>query len=73
MPAGQSTFSSPRQGGALGGDHFHEFVPGVDERLRAFILELAGEEVHVDAGPGEPGQNFLAVATVGGSAPPSAP
>src|SRR5262245_46948189 len=44
--------------GALGGDHVHELVPGVDERLRAFVLELTGEGVQVDAGAREPGQDL---------------
>src|SRR5436309_249855 len=57
------------QGGALGGDHVHELVPGADERLRAVVLELAGEGVHIDAGSGEPGQHVLAVATIGGQDP----
>jgi hypothetical protein len=39
----------------------------------AFVLELAGERVHVDAGGGETGQHGLAVAAVGVSVPPSAP
>src|SRR5713101_5105987 len=29
-----------RQGGALGGDHLQEFVPGFHERLGTFFLEL---------------------------------
>ena len=54
-----------RQGSALGGDHLHEFVPGFDERFGPFVLELGGQGVDVDAGPGELRQHFLAVATVG--------
>src|SRR2546425_4933902 len=57
------------QDGALGGDHVHELAPGGDERLRAFVLELAGESAHVDAGRSEPGQHLIAVAAVGGEDP----
>src|SRR5262249_41018689 len=53
-----------RQGRALGGDHRHEFVPGLHERLRALVLELGGQGVAVDAGPGELRQHRLAVAAV---------
>src|SRR5436309_5105423 len=37
------------QGGALPGDHVHEIAPGADERLGAFVLELTGEGVDIDA------------------------
>src|SRR5262249_48341702 len=54
-----------REDGALGGDDVHQLVPGLDERLRALVLELGRERVDVDTGLGEPGQDLLAVATVG--------
>src|SRR5512132_347419 len=54
-----------REVGALGGDDVHQLVPGLDERLRALVLELGRERVDVDTGLGEPGQDLLAVATVG--------
>src|SRR5258705_13873112 len=54
------------QRSGLGGDHVHEVAPGADKGFRAFVLELAGEGVHIDGGLGEPGQHFLAIATVGG-------
>src|SRR5215831_15866948 len=31
-----------RKGGALGGDHRHELVPRLHERLRSFVLEPGG-------------------------------
>src|SRR5262245_27796204 len=54
-----------REDGALGGDDVHQLVPGLDERLRALVLELGRERVDADTGLGEPGQDLLAVATVG--------
>src|SRR5882672_4429782 len=57
------------QDGALGGDHVHEIAPGIDERPGAFVLEPVGEGVHVDAGRGEAGQHFVAVAAIGGEDP----
>src|SRR5215467_1554554 len=54
-----------RQVGALGADHRQELVPGLDERLRALVLELGPERIDVDTGLGEPGQHLLTVATVG--------
>src|SRR5262249_35938777 len=53
-----------RQDRALGGDHRHEFVPGLHERLRTFVLEPGGQGVAIDAGLGELRQHCLAVAAV---------
>jgi len=61
------------EGGALAGDHRHEVVPRAHERLRAFVLELRREGVDVDTGPGEPGQQGLAVAAIRGNDSPISP
>src|SRR5439155_4443195 len=44
--------------------HLHELAPGADEGLGAFVLALAGETVHIDAGPGETRQLPLAITTI---------
>ena len=38
------------EGGALGGDHRHQFVRGFDERRGSFVLQLGGQGVDIDAG-----------------------
>ena len=50
--------------GALGCDHRQQFVPGFYKRLRAFILKLRGQGVHVDAGLRKLGQDFFSITTV---------
>src|SRR5262249_53025093 len=52
--------------GGLECDHAHQLPPRGDERLGTFVLQLRGQRFHVDAGFGEAGQHFLAVAAVGG-------
>ncbi len=51
---------------APGLDDFHEFVPGLNERFRAFVLQPGGECIDIDTGIGKPGQNLFAVAAVRG-------
>ena len=43
-----------RQSSTLGGDHLHKLVPGFDKRFGTVFLELGGQGINVDAGPGEP-------------------
>ena len=52
------------QGGALGGDHRHQFAPGFDKRSSAFVLEFGGQGVAVDSGLGELGQNLFAISPI---------
>src|SRR6516164_11214516 len=49
---------------ALGGDHAHELVPRLHERLRAIALELRGHCVEIDACLAELREHLLAVAAV---------
>jgi hypothetical protein len=48
-----STGYGPLECGTLGCDHRHQFVPGLNERLRPFILEPGGQGVDIDSGLSE--------------------
>src|SRR5260370_36037432 len=53
------------QGGALGYNHRHKFVPGFDERSSPFVLESGGQGVEVDTGLAELSQDCLEIASIG--------
>src|SRR5215475_3045472 len=55
-----------RESITLADDDHHEFVPRLDERPGALVLEPSREEVDVDAGGGEAREDVLAVAAVQG-------
>ena len=63
--ASRSTSDGLLQRSALVGDHGHQIVPGLDERLRTLVLELGRQSVDIDAGLGELRQDLLAVTAVG--------
>ena len=44
---------------------FSNSCPGIDERLRAFLLQLRAQRIDIDAGFLELGQHRFAVAAVG--------
>ena len=45
-------------------DRAEQVLPGVDEVLRAFILQLPGQRRNVDAGAGDVRQHILCIAAV---------
>ncbi len=45
--------------GALGFDDCQQVIPGFHKRLGAFVLQLGGQGVHVDACLGELRQNLF--------------
>jgi len=54
-----------RKGRALGSDYTREFVPRADKRLGPFVLKLARQGIHIDAGFGELVQYGFAIAAIG--------
>ena len=52
---------------AFGRNAFQQIVPGLDERFRAFDLELCAQGVYVNAGLGEVGQHLVAVVVTRGT------
>src|SRR5258708_28537476 len=53
------------QGGALGYNHRHKFVPGFDERSSPFVLESGGQGVEVDTGLAELSQDRFEITSIG--------
>src|SRR5215469_109497 len=50
---------------ALGRNHGHQVIPGLNERFGSFALKLRGQSINVDARPGELSQHLFAVSAIG--------
>jgi hypothetical protein len=56
----------PLHGVTFGGEHRHQLVPGSDETLASFILELGGRGADVVSGLGRLVQDRFTIAAAGG-------